>query len=205
MRKLPAIFTVLLLGMTCMFIPAKADRADGTTFAITKAATPSTAAINTPVAFAITIENISGSNAAPIKIVDTLPDGWTFNNDAKLTNLEGFTADFQPTVSGQDITWTFDGTSIISVPPTDNIVISFTANAPGTVGTYLNKACLEDPETVCANAQVEVQQGTPKTGIVENIAIIGSLSGSLILLSLMISNKRKTFEDKMIRRFEDKD
>jgi fimbrial isopeptide formation D2 family protein len=198
MRKLPGLLTGIMILGCLMFLPVKADRSDGTTFAITKVATPSVVGVSSNVSFAITIENISSSNSAPVKVVDTLPTGWTFNNDAKLTDLEDETTDFTPTVDGQVLTWVFDGSTLQSIPQNDNIVINFSAKSPATTGTFINQGCLEEPEQVCANAQIDVQAGIPSTGIVENIAVIGLLSTSLILISLMIRKNKKSFEDKML-------
>lgn len=200
MKNLLVVLFVLTFSVFTLANPAKADTGSGQYFNVIKTASPGTAGKLADVTFAITLENTSASNQAPEKVIDTLPDGWTYNNDAKLTDLDTNTAEFAPTVLGQELTWTFDGTSLISIPPGENIVISFTAKSPNVTGSFVNEACLEDPESVCATATVTVQAGTPQAGLTENIVLLSGISAVLIVGSLFIKRDRRSFEEKIIDR-----
>jgi len=207
MRKILPIFLIAFVAVLGVTLPVKADSASGTTFTVTKTATPSTVGPSAAVNFTISIKNISAANAAPTEVTDTLPAGFVYNNDSKLTDLQGTqilcsatsTTSFCPTVSGQTITWTFDGTTLQSIPQNQNIVLSFTANAPATVGTYTNTACLTQPENICANATITVQAGTPQAGIIQNIATVVIIGTLLIVMGMKISHKKKSFEDSLIK------
>ncbi len=175
----------------------RADSATGSTFTVTKTATPSTAGVSSPVSFTISIKNNTTVNTAPQTVTDTLPEGFVFLNDAKLTTLDGSQVDFAPTAAGQVLTWNFDAGNLQSIPQDENIVIAFSATSPATAATYTNQACLTVPENVCASAQVVVQAGTPQAGLVDNILIALGLGSVLILIGRNRFKNYYTFERKL--------
>jgi fimbrial isopeptide formation D2 family protein len=202
MRKLLPIF-LLILGMASLSLGyVKADTASGSTFSVTKTATPDTVAPSANVTFTISVKNITAAgspNATPQTVTDTLPTGFTFTTaSSQLTGLDGTQAAFAPTVSGQTLTWQFSGTTQISMAPGDVIVISFSAVAPATTGTYTNQACLTLPESVCAEAQITVQSSTPNTGVLQNLAIAGGIGAVLVFFSVKKSKKKISFEQSLL-------
>ncbi|MFW5720381.1 MAG: hypothetical protein ACOCXT_05125 [Candidatus Dojkabacteria bacterium] len=183
---------------------AHADSAEGSIFRVTKAAAPSTANASSTVSFSITIENVSTSNAAPETVVDTLPASFVFAGNAQLTDLQGVQSDFEPTVSGQTLEWTFEGDNVQSIAEGENIVISFSATAPSTPGSYTNEVCLTLPEEVCATATVLVQETeqpveTPKSGII-TITGLATLAGLTFagIGYTAIQLQKKSFEEKVL-------
>jgi fimbrial isopeptide formation D2 family protein len=198
MKKL--LLSVLLLGMSFSLATGivRADTASGSIFSVQKTAAPEPAGVSSDVSFAITITNISSSGAAPTEATDTLPDGFTYNNDSKLTDVNGIQGSFSPVVSGQTLTWTFDGDTLQTLEEDENIVISFTAKTPSTTGVYTNHACLSLPENVCTTTEVTVQTN-PNTGLAENILLLSTAGTLLILIAMRIRRKKISFEDAMLK------
>lgn len=191
---------LLILAFVTFFLSvpiAKADTASGTTFSITKVAAPTTVAPGSTLAYSVTIRNISQTNAAPQIVTDTLPQGFSYVGNARLTTVSGSQVTFTPTVSGQLLTWTFDGDTLQSIPANQNIVISYQVSASSTTGTYPNQACIVQPENVCAVANVTVAVN-PNTSLESNV-ILGILIGCiLIVIALSIPKTKKSFEEKIL-------
>lgn len=185
------IMTFSLIGVV------HADSATGTTFTVTKAAAPSTLAPSGTVSYSITIKNNSSTNSAPQEVTDTLPAGFTYSGNGLLTTLTGSQVTFTPSVSGQTLTWTFDGDTLQSIPQDQQIVISYQVIASSTVGSYTNTACLTLPEEVCATQDVIVTNN-PNTGIVENATLGIIIGGILIYAGSQLTRFRKTFEQKVL-------
>jgi uncharacterized repeat protein (TIGR01451 family) len=187
---------------TALFISinttTKADSGTGTTFSVTKNATPNPVSVSSDINFSISIKNISNANSAPTQVVDTLPSGFVYNNDAKLTNLSGTQSAFTPTISGQTLTWAFDGDTLQTIPSNQNIVISFSAKTPATAGSYSNQACLTQPENVCSTVNFTVQSGTPQAGIIQNTSIILGAGTLLTVGGIKLRKKKLTFEQTVL-------
>jgi fimbrial isopeptide formation D2 family protein len=198
MNKFVKLLTFFLLALPLFAFTAKADSGTGTTFEVTKAVAPATAAPNGTLTYSITIKNISETNAAPLTVRDTMPEGFSYSNNAKLTKIDGTQVDFAPATAGQVLTWTFDGDTLQSIPQNQTVVISYSLTAPATTGEYTNQACLVTPEEVCATANVTITT-TPNTGILDNIFIFIAVGGLLILASLKIPRLNMSLEEKIIK------
>ncbi len=199
MRKLLVISSCFFALFLAVIIPAKADSTTGSTFTITKAAAPATVAPSGTITYSITLKNISTSNAAPQAVADTLPTGFTFAGNPKLTTISGTQVTFTPTQTGQTLTWTFDGDSLQSIPQNQQIVISYQVTASSTTGTYRNTACLTAPENICANQDVIVATA-PSAGIVSDV-LLGLLFGTLLVfLGIKLTRTSKSFEQKILAR-----
>lgn len=193
------ILSLLIICSLSVVPQAKADSATGNIFSITKAVAPTTISPNSILAYSLTIKNISSINAAPQVINDTLPAGFTYVGNSKLTTVTGNQIEFAPTISGQILTWTFDGDTLQSVPPNQTIVISYQVKASSTPGVYQNRACIIQPENICSVANVNVAIN-PNASLESNV-ILGILIGSILLVvALSIPKKRKSFEDNVLSR-----
>jgi fimbrial isopeptide formation D2 family protein len=199
MRKILVLCFILLAAAVVSSPSVKADSASGTTFEITKTATPATVAPSGTVNFTVSIKNIDASNQTPQTVTDTLPEGFTFTNDAKLTKLDGTQVAFAPSsVSGQVVTWTFQGEYTEAIPTTQNVVISYATTASSTVGTYENNACLTAPEEVCAKATIVVQ-ANPQAGLKENISIAMGVAAVAGVVGLVLKRRPGlSFEEALI-------
>lgn len=197
------ILALLLIALPLVYLtgsPAKADSASSTSFQITKTATPSTVSPSSTVNFTVAIKNIgtAGMSQTPQTVIDTLPAGFTFTNDAKLTKLDGTQIDFAPgSTIGQVVTWTFEGDTTEAIPQNENVVISYSATASAVEGNYQNNACLTAPEKVCATATITVQS-TPATGLKENLALTAGIGVIAVIFSLLLKKKRVSFEEAML-------
>lgn len=204
MKKFFSLVIAVLLCLPLGLLNVKADSASGTIFAVTKTGTPSTVNPSSAVAFAISVENISSASAVPEEIVDTLPQGWTYNNDAKLTNIDGEQSIFAPSISGQTLTWSLTGSNAQTVAQGDNIVISFTATSPSATGSYTNEGCLTLPERVCAEASVTVEAGgvgattTPDAGLKENVMLLSGTAILLFVIAYLLVKDKRSFEQKLV-------
>jgi fimbrial isopeptide formation D2 family protein len=201
MRKILALFSIVLSVAFLTSSSAKADSTTGTSFEITKTATPSTVSPSSTVNFTVSLKNIStgGLNQTPQTVVDTLPEGFAFANDAKLTKLDGTQVAFAPSsVSGQVVTWTFQGEFSEAIPTNQNVVISYAATASATIGTYENNACLTAPENICAKASIIVQT-SPTAGLRENLALAAGVGAIAVIFGILLRRKpRASFEDALI-------
>lgn len=205
MRKFLALLITafslsILSGNTVM-----ADTSSGTSFEVTKTATPSTVSPSAIVNFTISITNIDagGLNQTPQTVIDTLPAGFTFADDSQLTKLDGTQVTFPPSsVDGQIVTWTFGGEFTEAIPLDQNVVISYSATAPEVTGSYENTACLTTPEEVCASAQIIVQT-SPQAGLKENMIIALGLAIVLVLGGFFYRQKKHvSFEEAMLTRIK---
>lgn len=209
MRKLLSLL-LLISGVVLItsFNTVKADTASGTSFSLKKDVAPSTVSPSGTTSFSITIKNINvagGQNVTPQLINDIVPAGFGYiPGSSKLTNLSGTESSFEPSnIAGQSpaksIQWTFAGSSLYSIPPQENIVITYSLTAPTTPGNYTNEACLTQStpqENICAKASITVQSTTiPNTGLKENILMGTVISGGLAIAGMLVI-KRKQFEDK---------
>ncbi|BDQ04837.1 MAG: hypothetical protein KatS3mg084_0355 [Candidatus Dojkabacteria bacterium] len=176
---------------------AKADTVNGTNFAIKKDVAPATVSPEATVSFSITITNLSNVNTTPQTVTDTLPEGFTFVGNSVLTTVTGSQINFNPQINGNTLTWTFDGDTLQSLPPNQNIVITFQTKAGSNTGTYTNRACLTQPENVCATANVVVAVN-PNTSIQNNV-LFGLLVGSIALfIAISLPKTQRSFEQKVI-------
>lgn len=191
-RKTASIFGILILVniLAQNSFPAKADTARGTNFSVTKTGTPSTVSPQGTVNYIISIENIGQANAAPQIVRDTLPAGFSYIGNGKLTTVQNTQINFAPTVSGQVLTWTFDGTTLQTIPPTDNIIISYSVRATSTIGNFTNQACLVQPENVCANFTVTVAN-SPAAGIIQTGLLGIGGAASFLGIQQMRNRRRK--------------
>ena len=200
MKKLLSTVVLSAALLIPFSLSTKADSGTGTTFSVTKNATPNPVGISSDINFSISIKNISNANSAPTQVVDTLPSGFVYNNDAKLTNLAGTQSAFTPTVSGQTLTWAFDGDTLQTIPSNQNIVISFSAKTPATAGSYSNQACLTQPENVCSTVNFTVEGGSPQAGIVQNTSIVLGIGTVLALGGVKLRKKKLNFEQSILSR-----
>jgi len=187
-----------LMVLPFFVLSAKADTATGTTFSVTKAVAPSTAAPSSTLAYSITIRNISSTNAAPQVVTDTLPAGFSYSGNARLTTVSGSQVTFTPQTSGQTLTWTFDGDALQSVPPNQQIVISYQVTAPSSNGQFTNQVCLTQPENVCTQATVTITT-TPNTGLLDNVFLGIIIGGILLFIASRMPHTKETFEEKLLK------
>jgi fimbrial isopeptide formation D2 family protein len=200
MKKFLAALLIVLPIAFLTTTPATADSAVGTSFEVTKTATPDTVSPSGTVNFTISLKNIAidGSTQTPQTVTDTLPDGFSFANDSKLTKLDGTQVTFTPSsVSGQVVTWTFDGDTTEAIPQYDNVVISFSTTAPEATGSYENTACLTTPEEVCTTATVTVQT-SPVAGVIENIVLIAGVGAIAAIFGSLSLRKKRNFEEDVL-------
>lgn len=197
MSKILNLLGVLFFTAVLLVSPVSADTTSGTNFRVTKAATPTITTPSSTVAYAITILNISQTNQAPQTVTDTMPAGFAYAGNAKLTQVSGTQVAFEPTTAGQVLTWTFDGDTLQSIPANQSIVISYQVTVPSSTGEFTNTACLTVPENVCAEEQITVTTN-PNTGIVENIFVAMAGAALLIAIGIRFSQNRKSFEGKVL-------
>jgi fimbrial isopeptide formation D2 family protein len=197
------ILAFLLIALPIIFLagtPAMADSASSASFQITKTAAPSTVARSSPINFTVSIKNINalGQAQTPQTVVDTLPDGFVFINDSKLTKLDGTQVAFAPSsVNGTVVTWTFAGEFTEAIPQNQNVVISYSATSAANTGVYENNACLTAPENVCAKATITVQS-SPVAGLKENIALTSGVGFIAIIFATLLKRKKISFEEAVI-------
>jgi uncharacterized repeat protein (TIGR01451 family) len=197
MKQILNLFFLLLFTLLSVSINiAKADTATGETFRLNKVASPSTVAPGGTVTYAVTITNVSTTNAAPQTIIDTLPTGFTYSGNGTLTTISGSQVPFAPTVTQNILSWSFDGETLQSIPPNQNIVVSYAVTASSETGVFTNQACLTAPENVCVTTPVTVANN-PNTGIVEDIAMTTLLGGIAIYAGLYL-RKQRSFEERII-------
>lgn len=198
MKKFLALVVTFLMLSLNFFTPVFADSATGTTFTITKSSAPTTVSPSGSIAYSITIRNNSSSNASPQVVTDTLPTGFTYAGNPKLTTVGGTQVDFTPSQNGQVLTWTFDGDTLQTIPQDQQIVISYQVTASSSTGTFTNTACLTQPENICTTHDVVVTTN-PNAGIVSNIVLAIIISAVLILVGAKLINpKRPSFEAKVL-------
>lgn len=198
LKGLKLVVAFLFVVCTFTFI-AKADTGTGTTFSVTKAVAPATAAPSSTLTYSITIKNISQANAAPQVVTDTLPTGFTFAGNSLLTTIAGNQVTFTPQSSGQVLTWTFDGDTLQSIPADQDIVISYQVTASSTTGEFSNQVCLTQPENVCTQSTVTITTN-PNTGILDNIWIGLAIGVFLIFVASKMPHSRISFEEKVMRK-----
>lgn len=169
----------------------------GRTFTISKSVAPSTVSPNALITYSITIRNNSSTNAAAISLEDTLPEGFSFNNISRLTTVEGRQIDFTPTVTGNRLIWRFEGSNVQSIPPNQSIVITYQVRTGQSTGTFNNRACLTQPENICAVASVIVTIN-PNASISPNI-ILALLIGIPLLIFGISVYRGTTFEKRVLK------
>lgn len=192
------LFTLIgIISIKISSFPVKADAA-GNTFTVQKVAAPTTISPNSILTYSITIRNTGNVNLAPQSLEDTLPEGFTFVGNAKLTTVQGQQVEFPPTqTQGNKITWVFDGDRLQSIPPNQNIVITYQVRTGSETGAYTNRACLISPENVCASATVNVIT-SPNASLNDDviIALLIILPGVILIITLY---NNKSFEKKILR------
>lgn len=170
----------------------------GSTFSLQKIAAPITVSPNSVITYSITIRNISTTNAAPRNIEDTLPEGFSFVGNSKLTTVNGEQLEFAPTSNqGNKVTWAFDGDTLQSIPPNQNIVITYQARTGTQTGNFTNRACLTNPENVCASATVNVILN-PNASLNDNLIIALLIIIPSIILFITL-RRNKSFEQKVLK------
>lgn len=170
----------------------------GSTFSLQKIAAPTTVSPNSVITYSITIQNISTTNAAPRNIEDTLPQGFSFIGNSKLTTVNGQQVEFAPTsTQGNKITWAFDGDTLQSIPPNQNIVITYQIRTGSETGNFTNRACLTNPENVCASATVNVIL-SPNASLNDDliIALLVIIPSIILFITL---RRNKSFEQKVLK------
>jgi fimbrial isopeptide formation D2 family protein len=198
MRKFFIITAILVLFLVLNINPALADSANGSIFTITKASAPATTSPSGTITYSITLRNNTDTNAAPLSVTDTLPAGFTLKGNPQLTTVSGGQVTFPPTVSGQVLTWTFDGDTLQSIPQNQQIVISYQVTASNLPGTYTNTACLAEPENICVTNDVVVAR-TPNTNIFDNVTTGILIGGIMIIIAFVITSYfKRPFEYRVL-------
>lgn len=97
------LLTVLLLLLT---LPAGGKAETGPQLALSKTASPSTAAAGSRVTYIITLTNAGNEPAESVVIRDTLPSGFTYLSGTSRITVNGVTVSTKdPTISGRTLTW----------------------------------------------------------------------------------------------------
>ncbi|HKS22733.1 MAG TPA: C25 family cysteine peptidase [Thermoanaerobaculia bacterium] len=115
---------------------------------LTKTHPPAQNTVTAPgaVTFTITITNTSGTQIPVTSITDTLPAGWTYTSTGTNNGPNSLSPTGGPTISGQDLTWTFNATvpPCLTNPCTTPIVRTFdyTATSGSSAGTFYNTATM---------------------------------------------------------------
>jgi len=159
---------------------------------IVKDATPSTVAPGGNVVFTLTITN-NGNQGDYIRTVrDTLPQGFTYQDECTVVKPNGTTFTCTPTVSGYSIEWSFpsSGENSVFLEPGQNMIITFKAKAPITPGAYVNIACLIIPTDGCDDTVVYVSPGTAINKLVPVIT-----AGLSMIVFGLITLKNRFLED----------
>jgi len=118
-------FTTVNTGNTAPVVVANP------TVSIAKIVDPASVYGGDNVTYTITVSNTSGGPARLTSIDDTLATDFTY-----ITGSTSGTTTADPSFAGQTLTWNLTRT----ITSGSNITLSFTANTPGTIGTYNNNA-----------------------------------------------------------------
>ncbi len=112
-----------------------------------KTVTPTSAGTSTAVTYTITVLNTKDATLELTKIVDTLPDGFTYvSSTSVLKDKDGATVStaepsVKATVDDQDLTWTVPANTVLL--PGETMTLAFQATTATTAGVYCNETYLE--------------------------------------------------------------
>ena len=191
-------FVLLLLQLSSFtYVWADSDTATGgQAFSISKEAAPRLVAPGSTVTYSITVRNLASVNLSPKRIEDTLPDGFTFIGNSKLTTVSGEQLEFNPSTSDNKLTWVFDGDTLQTIPPNQSIVVTYQVRSSTNTGSYTNRACLVDPENICSSSTVSVTTN-PEAGLTDSIliALLILIPGGMLASHIYEKNR---FENRVL-------
>lgn len=175
-----------------------ADLATGTRFSIEKNVSPQTVARGGTVIYSVTIKNITTSETLTPEIVeDQLPQGFVYSGEPKLVKTSGEEIAFEPVSNSNGvIRWEFDGDTIQQLNPNQSIVITYKVRVDNPGQNTENKACLIEPEEVCAKARVNISNTAPNAGI--NDILLPTLIFISILIIVYLYKRSKSFEKNIL-------
>lgn len=152
-------------------------------FTIVKEVDPVSVSPGDEVEFTLTITNTGDTSAYIQRVNDTLPEGFTYNDECRVTKPDGLGFDCTPILDGRSMVWTFstDGADAIYLGPGEHATIVFTVLTPDEAGTYLNVACLVIPSDGCDNAPVYVGV-QPPTAVPTSLYIGAIVGGGLLIV-----------------------
>lgn len=195
---------------------------------VTKEALQNSIGPGEKIEFSIRVENLSTEVLAPSKIVDTLPTGFVYNDDAKLAGV-GSSSDnpinLAGTQSGSAVTWFLgsDGDvrnetrmdGVAGQGDGESFIVSYSARGPSTAGSYTNEACVfyipsggSSESSLCAEKDFIIEsveggdkpQKTPDASI-ETVFIFITFGSVLTVppcVYFMLLYRRKSFEEVLI-------
>ena len=138
--------------------------------AVSKSVSPTTAADGDTVTYTVTIANSGTADGTLTSVTDTLPEGFSY-----VTGSSSSLTTSNPSISGQDLTWSGSWT----VPASGSVTLQFQATAGSRAGTVYNNVSASGSDFTTASSGDTAAVFVPTTGtvsFVEDLAGAGDVT-----------------------------